>query len=123
MASAFGGLLGLVAAGVWAVDQPEIDGPQYYLSESEGDVIEPFSGFQSAPDDPTFTGAGFWDFAPVADNNLPVSLWLALPISTAVVGAAVGAGASAVGVRVTRSRRPHDEVFTDQGRQCPPDGG
>lgn len=98
----FGGFMGLVAAGVWAVDQPEVTGELLEVVDSDTDYpgVLPFP---TTDLDPTFTGAGFWDLAPVPDNRLPVSLWLALPLSTAAAGGIVGAAATAAGIRLTRN--------------------
>lgn len=93
----FGGMLGIVAAGVWALDSPDTPGELYYLSESDGGDFPILP-----PDDPTFTGAGFFNFTPISDGNLPVPLWLAIPAATALVGAGVGAGAAVAGVRISR---------------------
>ncbi|MCC8928844.1 hypothetical protein [Rhodococcus sp. I2R] len=99
LTTAFGALLGLVAAGVWAMNEPDLPGEALYVSDSEGELPGPL--FPS--DVPaTFSGAGFWDLSPVPDDRLPVSLWVALPLATAVVGGVVGAVGSAAGVRVSR---------------------
>lgn len=99
LTTAFGALLGLVAAGVWAINEPDLPGEALYVSDSEGELPGPL--FPS--DVPaTFSGAGFWDLSPVPDDRLPVSLWVALPLTTAVVGGVVGAVGSAAGVRVSR---------------------
>ena len=94
-ATLFGGLLGLVAVGVWAVDQPaDSVGDMYVIADSTTDPE------MLSPPTSTFTGSTFIDLAPAPGRRLPIPLWLAIPSSTAVVGAAAGAVAAAAGVRI-----------------------
>lgn len=98
-AAVFSGLLGLVAAGVWAINNPTIDGDAYVMTESSQDRRE-------IPADTEFTGLGYTDFAPAPDPRLPVSLWLALPATTAAAGAIAGTAAAAAGFRIARHKHP-----------------
>lgn len=94
-ATLFGGLLGLVAVGVWAVDQSaDVVGDMYVIADSTTDPA------MLSPPTSTFTGSTFIDLAPAPGARLPIPLWLAIPSSTAVVGAAAGAVAAAAGVRI-----------------------
>lgn len=75
-ATLFGGLLGLVAVGVWAVDQPaDSVGDMYVIADSTTDPE------MLSPPTSTFTGSTFIDLAPAPGRRLPIPLWLALPSS------------------------------------------
>lgn len=97
VAAVFAGLIGLIATGIWALDTPKVHSQLYFVEDTDGDFSIP----PVAPD-PTVSAAGLWQFTPAPDGRLPMSLWLAIPASTALVGGAFGAIASAAGVRVTR---------------------
>lgn len=100
IAAVFGGILGLLAAGIWAVDRnPEPKGPLYAVTD-ESEVLPSL--------DEPFTGSRFTDLEPVSLSRLPLPLWLVIPVATAGGGAVIGALATGFGVRITRQHQASD---------------
>lgn len=97
IAAIFAGFIGLVATGIWTLNSPNVTGDLFYMEAwSEGASMPP------AAFEPTDTGSIFRKFTPVPDSRLPVTPWIAIPVATALVGAVLGAAASAGGVRIAR---------------------
>ncbi len=97
VAGIFGGILGVAAAGVWAIDRlPEPAGTTYFVAPNSEDLALPPApaGFS--------TTSRFMDFTPTPAPRLPVSLWFAIPVATAGIGAVTGAIAASAGVAISR---------------------
>lgn len=96
--AAYGGLFGLVGAGVWAVDRaPEPAGRAYFITDDSDSLSFSPPGYP-------FTGAGVTNFEPLPEPRLPVPLWLAIPLTTTSVGAVAGVIAAAAGLRFSRDK-------------------